>query len=112
MFGAVPGIPGRVGRGCVPGIPGRDIKPGPCFRCAVFGAVLVFLGGWGVVAYVPGIPGRDITRFLFFGAVPRWIGAWLRTPGIPGRDIIWVLFLVLFLGGLGRGCVLEIPEEI
>jgi hypothetical protein len=74
---------GGLGGGWVPGIPGRDIKPGSCFRCAVFDAV-----SW-------------------------WFGVWLRTRNprkryIQGPDSD-VLCLALFLGGLGCGCLPGIP---
>jgi hypothetical protein len=48
VFGAVPGVPGRVGRSCVPGIPGRDIISVLFQICCVWCCSFV---GWGVVAY-------------------------------------------------------------
>ncbi len=68
---------GGLGCGCVLGIPG--IKLGFCFRCAVFGAV----PGWIVVWFCSRNPRKSYNQ---------------------GPDS-YVLCFVLFLGGLGRGCV-------
>ncbi len=111
---------GGLGCCCVLGIPVRDIKPGSCFRCAVFDAVPGRVGR----GCVPGIPGRDIKpvscfRCAVFGAVPDVPGRVGRgcIPGILGRDIkpgscfrCAVFGAVSGVPGwVGRGCVQGIP---
>ncbi len=110
---------GGLGCDCVPGISGIDIKPGSCFRCAVFGAV----PGRGGARFRTRNPRKrhktgPCFRCAVFGAVPGvpgWFGVWLRTTNLRKRynqgPVSDVLCLVLFLGGSGCGGVPGIPGK-
>jgi hypothetical protein len=132
---------GGLGSGCVPGIPGRDIIR-VLFRCVVLGVVFLgglWCGcvpgiperdiirvlfqmccvcccsrvDWGVVAYDTRNPRKRYNQGPVFGAVPRWIGVWLRTRNPRKRynqvPISYMLCLALFLCGLGCDSVPGIP---
>jgi hypothetical protein len=98
----------------VPGIPGRYIPVmGVRFRCALFVVVPWWIGRWLGIRNLRKIQSGSCFRCAVFGVVPGWIGVWLPTKNPRKRKnygpVADVRSFLLFLGGLGSGCVTGIP---